>query len=84
MAERWVGSYRRELLDHVIVVNENHSRKLLKEYVAYYNEDRCHYGLQKDAPADRPIQNRPPSQAQVISLRKVGGLHHRYEWQKAA
>jgi len=84
VAERWVGSCRRELLDHAIVFNENHLRRLLKKYVAYYNEDRCHCGLQKDTPSERPVQIRPHGRAQVISLDKVGGLHHRYEWQKAA
>ena len=50
VAERWVGSVRRDLLDHVIVLNQRHLRRLLKEYVRYYHEDRTHLGLGKDTP----------------------------------
>ena len=84
IAERWVGNCRRELLDHVIVFGENHLYKSLKSYVAYYNEDRCHCSLDKDAPEHRQVQNRPKGKARVVSLPRVGGLHHRYEWRQAA
>jgi transposase InsO family protein len=83
IAERWVGSARRELLDHVIVLNEKHLRRLLREYVDYYNADRVHTELQ-DSPMGRPIEHRPTSEAQVVALPRVGGLHHRYEWSEAA
>jgi transposase InsO family protein len=53
IAERWVGSVRRDLLDHVIVLNERHLRRLLKDYVRYYHEDRTHLGLEKDTPGGR-------------------------------
>jgi putative transposase len=43
VAERWVGSYRRELLDHVIVLSEPHLRRLVREYMRYYHEDRVHH-----------------------------------------
>lgn len=49
VAERWVGSCRRDLLDHVIVLNERHLKRLMAEYVRYYHEDRTHLGLAKDA-----------------------------------
>jgi putative transposase len=84
IAERWIGSCRRELLDHVIVFGELHLYRLLKSYASYYNEDRCHYNLCKDAPGHRPVQMRPEGKAEVISLPRVGGLHHRYEWIQAA
>jgi transposase InsO family protein len=54
--ERVIGSIRREFLDHVIVLNENHLRKLLKEYFHYYNHQRTHLGLEKDSPESRPVQ----------------------------
>jgi transposase InsO family protein len=54
VAERWVGSVRRELLDHVIVLNQRHLRRLLNNYVGYYHEDRTHLGLNKDTPGRRP------------------------------
>jgi len=83
IAERWVGSVRRELLDHVIVLNEDHLRRLLREYVDYYNADRVYTEL-RDSPNGRPTEHRPTPKAQVVGLPRVGGLHHRYEWQDAA
>jgi transposase InsO family protein len=82
-AERWVGSYRRELLEHVIVFNEEHLRRLLREYVSYYNTERVHTRL-RDAPAGRRTETRPSPNAQVVGLPRVGGLHHRYVWREAA
>ena len=83
IAERWVGSARRELLDHVIVLSERLRQYFLPEYADYYNADRVHTELQ-DSPNDRPTEHRPTPRAQVVSLPGVGGLHHRYEWQDAA
>ena len=54
VAERWVESCRRDLLDHVIAFNEAHLKRLLAEYVRYYHEDRTHLGLQKRTPGNRP------------------------------
>jgi transposase InsO family protein len=84
VAERWVGSCRRELLDHVIPLNEHHLRRLLRDYVRYYHLDRTHDGLEKDTPDRRSIETNPSNGAMVISLPRVGGLHHRYGWQQAA
>lgn len=78
VAERWVGSCRRDLLDHVIVLNERHLRCLLSEYVHYYHLDRTHLGLEKDTPSRRPTA-RPKGGSQVVSLSRLGGLHHRYD-----
>lgn len=84
ICERWIGSCRRELLDHVVPFGEAHLRRLLLEYVRYYDEDRTHLGLGKDTPNTRPVIPRPMDQAQVVSIPRVGGLHHRYEWREAA
>src|SRR5687768_955220 len=62
-AERWVGSCRRELLDHVIPLNEPHLRRLVGEYVKYHHEDRIHDSLDKDAPNRRPVDSRPSAGA---------------------
>lgn len=67
----------------VIVLNEDHLQHLLQEYVDYYNADRVHTVLQ-DSPNSRPAEHRPTPKAQVVGLPRVGGLHHRYEWQDAA
>src|SRR5207237_3251099 len=58
IAERWVGSCRRELLDQVIVLNEGHLRRLTRDYVRYYHEDRIHDSLDKDTPERRAIEPR--------------------------
>jgi transposase InsO family protein len=82
-AERWGGTCRRELLDHVIVLGEGHLRRLLGDYVAYYNAERVHTRL-RDAPMGRPTETRPSPHAKVVGLPRVGGLHHRYAWEEAA
>ena len=78
IAERWVGSCRRDLLDHVIVLNERHLKRLLAEYVRYYHEDRTHLGLAKDTPARRPTALRSTAGSNIRSFPRLGGLHHRY------
>ena len=76
IAERWVGSVRRDLLDHVIVLSERHLRRLMKKYLSYYHDDRTHLGLEKDTPAGRVASPLPSHK--IISLPRLGGLHHRY------
>ncbi len=83
-AERWIASCRRELLDHVVVLGERHLVRLVRPYICYYHEDRCHLGLSKDTPNARAITPRPSPAAKVVALPRVGGLHHRYEWRVAA
>ena len=56
VAERWVGNCRRDLLDHVIVLNERHLKRLMNEYVRYYHEDRTHLALAKGTPAGREAE----------------------------
>ena len=82
--ERLHGSIRRECLDHVIVFNEDHLRRILRSYFAYYHEDRTHLGLEKETPLGRPTSNRASPTSRLIELPRVGGLHHRYEWSEAA
>jgi transposase InsO family protein len=82
-AERFVGSVRRELLDHLVVLSEDHLRRTLREYVAYYNSERVHTSI-TDAPAGRASETKPSGRAHVIRLPRVGGLHGRYTWRKAA
>ena len=81
--ERLIGSVRRECLDHLIVFNEKHLKKILTSYFEYYNQDRTHLGIGKDSPLERPVQPRPQG-GRLIKLPRVGGLHHRYIWKKAA
>ena len=84
IAERWVGSCRREILDHVIALNEQHLRRLIRDCVNYYHEDRIHDSLDKDTPNRRPVEPKPAANATVISTPRLGGLHHRYAWREGA
>ena len=76
-AERLIGSLRRECLDHIIVLDEVHLRRILGTYFAYYNGTRCHLSLAGDAPEPRGIHG--PELGEVVEFPEVGGLHHRYE-----
>jgi putative transposase len=76
VAERWVGSCRRELLDHVIVLSERHLRRLLCDFISYYHADRTHLGLGKHTPGRR---SRSLPHGRVIARERLGGLHHRYD-----
>ncbi len=79
IAERWVGNCRRDLLDHVIVLNERHLKRLMSEYVRYYHDDRTHLALAKETPAGREAENHHDAGCKVISMPRLGGLHHRYD-----
>jgi len=74
--ERLIGSIRRECLDHVLVINEGHLLRVLREYFAYYHDSRPHQSLEGNAPRPREIE--PPSQGRIVAEPQVGGLHHRY------
>jgi putative transposase len=75
--ERAIGSIRRECLDHVIVWDESSLRRIVASYLEYYHHSRTHLSLKKDSPEPRPVQQ--PDIGPVVSVRQVGGLHHRYE-----
>jgi transposase InsO family protein len=72
--ERLIGSIRRECLDHLIIVDERHLRKLRREYADYYNGLRTHLSLNKDAPLGRPVQ----SHGALRQLPHFSGLHHSF------
>lgn len=75
-AERIIGSIRRECLDHVIVLNERHLRRILRSYFEYYHESRTHLSLERNAPIEREAD--APELGRVIAIPQVGGLHYRY------
>ncbi len=75
--ERLIGSVRRECLDQVIVLSEESLRRILRSYVSYYHDSRCHLSLDKDSPVTREVQS--PNMGTVVEIPRVGGLHHRYE-----
>src|SRR5580704_3456416 len=79
VAERFVGSCRRDLLDHVIVLNERHLKRLMNDYIGYYHADRTHLGLEKQTPSGRSRPAGSRTNCKVIALPRLGGLHHRYD-----
>ena len=79
--ERVIGSIRRECLDHVIIFDERHLKRVLREYVDYYHRSRTHLGLEKDCPEPRAAE--PPEIGPVVYEPVLGGLHHRYFRQAA-
>ena len=75
--ERMIGSIRRECLDHLIVIDERHLRRILASCFDYYHRSRTHLSLGKDSPVPRPVES--AKAGEVIALPQVGGLHHCYE-----
>ena len=79
--ERFIGSLRRECLDHMLILSEKQLRRMVKEYVAYFNDDRPHQGIhQRIPPAPAPS---PAGESEIIARPVLGGLHHAYS-RKAA
>ena len=75
VAERLIGTIRRECVDHVVALGEQHLRQVLKSYANnYYNTSRTHRSLDKDAPVSRAVQRI----GRIVSHALVGGVHHRY------
>jgi putative transposase len=79
--ERLIGSIRSDVLDHVIVLNDQHLRRVLTAYISYYHRFRTHLSLDMDCPQTRAVE--PPEVGKVMALPEVGGLHHHYERQAA-
>lgn len=73
-AERLIGSIRRECLDHIVIRNEGHLRRVLSAYARYYNSARTHLSLEKNSPVPRRRQ----ACGRVFSRPHLGGLHHEY------
>jgi transposase InsO family protein len=76
-AERLIGSIRRDCLNHVIVLNDRHLKRILTGYLNYYHRWRTHLSLGMDSPESRPVQS--SEFGNVVAFPEVGGLHHHYE-----
>jgi hypothetical protein len=63
----------------VIVLNERHLKRLMNEYVRYYHDDRTHLALAKGTPACREAAANSSTSSKVVSMPRLGGLHHRYD-----
>ena len=78
-----VGTFRRQCLDHVIVLNERHLLRVVTEYVEHYNRCRPHRALALRAPEPRPQMLKPPDLGRVVARPVLDGLHHEYSWEAA-
>jgi transposase InsO family protein len=74
IAERLIGTLRRECLDQMVIFGEAHLRRILSVYAAYYNQTRTHLALQKDAPLRRAVQR----SGAIVAIPILAGLHHQY------
>src|SRR5207237_134904 len=77
--ERFMGSVRRDCLDHLLLLVEKHLARVVKAYVQYFNCARPHQGIRQQVPAT-PVPPLPPPIGKVVSLPVLGGLHHCYSW----
>jgi transposase InsO family protein len=93
ICERVLGTLRREALDFVIPLTENHLRRILRDWVAHYNQGRPHMSLGPgipQPPVSLPVplhgpRHRLPAHLRVVIRPILGGLHHEYGLkQKAA
>jgi transposase InsO family protein len=80
ICERWLGSLRRECLDHILILSERHLRRTLKEYIRYFNSARPHHGIAQSIPC--PPESLPHS-GKIVPYPILGGLHHDYRRQAA-
>ncbi len=77
--ERFIGSVRRECLDHVIIFSERHLRRLVREYLDFFNSARLHQGIDRiPDPPDSAEIDEPQPHHSVVSVPVLGGLHHDY------
>jgi len=79
LCERFLGSVRRECLDHLLILGEAHLRRALRAYVTYFNEQRPHQGIAQQIPAPgQTTRSKPGRTERVEALPILGGLHHAY------
>lgn len=77
VCERFIGSVRRECLDHLLVLDEKHLFQMMKAYIEYYNQYRPHQGLNQSIPAS--VTSAQSTRSGPITAQPIlGGLHHHY------
>jgi transposase InsO family protein len=78
--ERFFGTLRRELLNHIVPINEEHCYRLIKEFIEdYYHPERPHMGLDGDTPVPHPRSSSSPPASKLHAIPILGDLHHRYQ-----
>ena len=83
ICERFLGSLRRECLDHFIILSERHLYHIVKEYTRYFNYARPHQGIDQQIPCQPACLGMSATDGQVVSLPVLGGLHRDYQHRAA-
>jgi transposase InsO family protein len=78
VCERFMGSLRRECMDHILIHDDKHLRQVVNEYTAYFNQERPHQGIDQRIPDQYDLTKSKPTKGQVTSKAILGGLHHSY------
>ena len=78
ICERFMGSLRRECLDHILIHDERHVQRVIKEYTAYFNQERPHQGIEQLIPDQYELTRSKPTSGRITSKALLGGLHHSY------
>jgi transposase InsO family protein len=80
VCERFLGSVRRECLDHFLILSERRLHRVMKEYQEYFNYARPHQGIGQSIPCQQERGVKPQTSCKVVSRPFLGGLHHDYHW----
>ena len=80
VCERFLGSVRRECLDHFLILSERHLHRAMKDYQEYFNHVRPHQGIGQRIPCQPVRSAGPPMIGELVSRPVLGGLHHDYYW----
>jgi putative transposase len=78
ICERFIGSLRRECMDHVLIHDDKHLGRIVKEYAAYFNRERPHQGIGQRIPEQHELPRSKPTNGWIQSKTILGGLHHSY------
>ncbi len=78
ICERFIGSVRRECLDFVLILSAAHGRKIIREYISFFNQARPHQGIDQQIPVPPTTQLAIDHTCQVVGLPVLNGLHHDY------
>jgi len=76
--ERFMGSLRRECMDHILIHDDKHLERAVKEYTAYFNQERPHQGIGQRIPDQYDLSKSKPVSGRITSKAILGGLHHSY------
>ena len=78
ICERFLGSLRRECLDHILVLGDQHLHRVIREYVAYFNRARPHQGIEQQIPEGSPLVLEKQGNGKIVAFPVLNGLYHDY------